>query len=123
MKKITTNVTYKVPEWNYCNHSKLGKPFKEKCRFCVKQGSSYVCVLHNVVLRSEGNMLVCKDSSCARATITSKNIVEDTMHVDPISIMKIAIKDYSKAYSKLIAEGYQSNMAQQLAQQHVLGGK
>ena len=61
MKRVKTTVTYKVPDWEFCNCSRLGKPTKDMCRFCVKHGKNYVCVLHNMPLDVVEGILVKKD--------------------------------------------------------------
>lgn len=124
MKRIKTIVTYKVPDWEYCNHSSLGQPTKDKCRFCVKQGKAYVCALHNVPLNVEEGVLVAKHRACVHATFGARVEVTDNedIQVDPKAVMKLTMKEYRKAYSKLIKQGYPDAMADKLAQQAVTGG-
>lgn len=124
MKRVKTTVTYKVPDWEFCNHSRFGKPTKGMCRFCVKHGKSYVCVLHNMPLDIAESVLVKKDVACIRATAGFKSVVEDTdIQVDPKAVMKMTIQEYQKIYTQLLAQGYPGAMANKLAQQMVLGGK
>lgn len=123
MKKITTNVTYRVPDWCYCNHSKLGRPLKDMCRFCTKHGSAYVCTLHNMPLVVEEGKLIRKDDACIKATYGAKSVVEDEISVDPAQLIKLTIKEYRKVYSKLTKDGYPDAMAHELALQHLSGGK
>lgn len=123
MKKVKTTVTYKVPDWEFCNCSRLGKPTKDTCRFCVKHGKSYVCVLHNMPLDMIEGTLVKKDMACIRATAGFTSEVEDDIQIDPKAVMKLTLQEYRKAYKQLIAQGYPDAMADKLAQQMIMGGK
>lgn len=123
MKKVKTTVTYKVPDWEFCNCSRLGKPTKDMCRFCVKNGKNYVCVLHNMPLDMVEGILVKKDPACIRATAGFPSEVEDTIQVDPKTVMKMTLQEYQKIYKQLLAQGYPDTMANKLAQQMLLGGK
>lgn len=122
MKRVKTTVNYKVPNWEFCNCSRLGKPTKEMCRFCVKHGKNYVCVLHNMPLDVVEGILVKKDMACIKATAGFPSKVEDTIQVDPKTVMKMTLQEYRKAYKQLIAQGYPDNMADKLAQQMTMGG-
>lgn len=124
MKRIKTTVTYKVPDWEFCNCSRLGKPTGDMCRFCVKNGKSYTCVLHNMPLDTVEGVLVKKDFACIKATAGFKSLVEDSpIQVDPKAVMKMTMQEYQKIYRQLLAQGYPDAMANKLAQQAVLGGK
>lgn len=119
MHSISTSVTYKVPDWNYCNI----KGTKDKCRFCIKSGKGHVCVLHNMPLASEGTLVI-KERDCIRASAGYKSVVEDTeVNIDPKTVMKMTMQEYRKIYNKLLAQGYPDVMADKLAQQSLLGGK
>ena len=122
MKLVKTTVNYKVPDWEFCNCSRLGKPTKDMCRFCVKHGKNYVCVLHNMQLDVVEGILVKKDMACIKATAGFPSEVEDTIQVDPKTVMKMTLQEYRKAYKQLIAQGYPDNMADKLAQQMTMGG-
>lgn len=124
MKRIKTTVIYKVPDWEFCNCSRLGKPTGDMCRFCVKCGKSYKCVLHNMPLDTVEGVLVKKDLACIKATAGFKSLVEDNpIQVDPKAVMKMTMQEYQKAYKQLLAQGYPDAMANKLAQRAVLGGK
>ena len=124
MKKVKTTVNYKVPDWEFCNCSRLGKPTKDMCRFCVKHGKNYVCVLHNMPLGVVEGMIVKKDTACIKATAGFPSEVEDNdVQVDPKTVMKMTMQEYQKIYKQLLAQGYPATMANKLAQQMVLGGK
>ena len=122
MKRVKTTVNYKVPDWEFCNCSRLGKPTKDMCRFCVKHGKNCVCVLHNMPLDVVEGILVKKDIACIKATAGFPSEVEDTIKVDPKTVMKMTLQEYRKAYKQLIAQGYPDNMADKLAQQMTMGG-
>ena len=123
MKRIKTTVTYKVPDWDFCNCSRLGKPTKDRCRFCVKSGKKHVCVLHNMPLEVVEGTLVKKDLACIRATAGFASIIEDNdVQVDPKAVMKMTMQEYQKIYKQLLAQGYPDAMSSKLAQQIVLEG-
>lgn len=123
MKRVKTTVNYKVPDWEFCNCSRLGKPTKDTCRFCAKHGKGYVCVLHNMPLDTFEGTLVKKDMACVRATAGFTSEVEDDIQIDSKTVMKLTLQEYRKAYKRLIAQGYPDAMADKLAQQMTLGGK
>ena len=122
MKRVKTTVNYKVPDWEFCNYSRLGKPTKDMCRFCVKHGKNYICVLHNMPLDIVEGTLVKKDIACIKATTGFPSEVEGTIQVDPKTVMKITLQEYRKAYKQLIAQGYPDSISDKLAQQMTMGG-
>lgn len=124
MKRVKTTITYKVPDWQYCNHSCCGKPTKDKCRFCVKYGKSHVCVLHNMPLDLFDGVLIKKTEDCIRATCGFKSEVkdEDIIQADPKTVMKLTLQEYRKAYNKFIKQGYPDAIADKMAQQLTMGG-
>lgn len=122
MKRVKSTVSYKVPNWEFCNCSRLGKPTKDTCRFCVKHGKGYVCVLHNMPLDTVEGTLVKKDMACIRATAGFTSEVEDDIQIDPKAVMKLTLQEYRRAYKQLIAQGYPDAMADKLAQQMIMGG-
>ena len=122
MKRVKTVVTYKVPDWEFCNCLSFGKPTKDACRFCVKHGKGYVCVMHNMPLDMVEGILIKKDLACVRATAGFTSEVEDTVQVDPKTVLKMTLQEYRKTYKQLIAQGYPDAMADKLAQQMTMGG-
>ena len=122
MKRVKTVVTYKVPDWEFCNCSSFGKPTKGACRFCVKHNKGHVCVLHNMPLDMVEGILIKKDLACVRATAGFTSEVEDTVQVDPKTVLKMTLQEYRKTYKQLIAQGYPDAMADKLAQQMTMGG-
>lgn len=127
LKKITTEITYKVPAWEYCNHQAtiLGQPSKDKCRFCVKEKDHYRCALYNEILTSEG-ALISKSRCCqkAMAGFKSKVVDADDMapSVDPRLIVKTTISEYNKIRKQLISQGYPETIAEKVAKETLLGG-
>lgn len=122
MKRVKTVVTYKVPDWEFCNCSSFGKPTKDACRFCVKHGKGHVCVMHNMPLDMAEGILIKKDLACVRATAGFTSEVEDTVQVDPKTVLKMTLQEYRKTYKQLIAQGYPDAIADKLAQQMTMGG-
>lgn len=129
LKKVTTNITYRVPTWNYCNMIKpgtLSKPTNEKCRFCVKDGKGYRCALYNSTLDVKDTVLVRKTRDCEKATVGYKSIVEDVPDVDPTptiepkKLMKTTIQLYNKTRKQLLSQGYPAALADQVAMDFVL---
>ena len=128
LKKIKTDVTYRVPAWNNCNlvvSGTLTEPSREMCRFCVKEGKGYRCALYNISLDIENGTMPVKARACQKATARSSSTVEDTPEpsVDPKRIVKAAISGYNKMYKKLLNDGYPAALAEQLATEYMLGGK
>lgn len=126
MIKIKTTVTYKVPEWGYCNHAAgLTKVSKDMCRFCVKTGKgSFACALHNLPLEVEQGFVAIKCPQCVKAGLSRHAELEDgTVQVDPKDIIKATMSEYRKVYSKLVSQGYPDVVADKLAQKFLLGGE
>ena len=129
MKKIKTTVTYKVSDGFYCNlrqEKHKGFPANQRCRFCTQVSkNNFVCVLHNMPLVVEEGCLIRKDKACIRnMAYKSQTVpdVDDTIQVDPKTVMKMTLQEYRKAYKQLIAQGYPDAMADKLAQQMTMGG-
>lgn len=131
LKKVTTNVTYRVPAWNYCNMqgNAFGKPSKEKCRFCVKDGAHHRCALYNEVLDVTEGILLKKTRDCAKAVAGFRSIVEDVEEtteapiVDSKLIVKTTIQEYNKVRKQLISQGYPEVIADKVAYEYMTGGK
>lgn len=126
MIKVTTKVTYRVPEWAYCNcQATLLKPSKDKCRFCVKDGKNYRCALYNEMLSTSQGTLVEKTRACVKAGcgFNSEVVDEVTPAIEPQAIISMAINEYRKVYKSLRDQGYPEPMADKLAQQYMNGGK
>lgn len=126
MIKITTKVTYRVPDWAYCNcQGSLTKPSKDKCRFCIKEGKNFRCALYNEMLDTTQGTLVVKTRACVKAGCGFASVVEDNPApaVEPKELMKLAIDEYRKTYKNLINQGYPEAIADKIARQYLLGGK
>lgn len=131
VKKVTTEITYRVPAWGHCNlqGNILGQPSKEKCRFCVKEKGHYLCALYNEVLETSQGTLVNKARCCERATAGFNSVVVDVeeqapaLTVDPKMLIKTTITEYNKLRKQLIAQGYPETIAEKVASEYLLGGK
>lgn len=130
LKKVTTEVTYRVPAWGYCNMqgNVFGQPSKEKCRFCVKEKGHHRCALYNEVLETDSGTLIVKARACQKATAGFNSIVEDVEDTPPVptiepkKLMKMTIAEYDKVRKQLMAQGYPESMASKAAAEYVLGG-
>ena len=132
LKKVTTNITYKVPAWEHCNLVKpgtLNKPSKDLCRFCVKENGTYRCALYNMPLDVAHGTMPIKAHDCKRAVAGFKSIVEDVKEqdklpeVDPAIIIKATLDTYEKMRKSLLSQGYPAALAETLAKEYLLGGK
>lgn len=131
LKKVTTNITYRVPAGHYCNlmaKGTLGTPSADLCRFCVKDKHGYRCALYNMPLDVSQAVLPLKTDDCIRALAGFKSVVEDvtddsTPAVDPKLLMKTTLTEYIKLRKKLIGQGYPEAIAEKVAQEALLGGK
>lgn len=127
MKAVTSTVTYAVPSWNFCNHDNLfeGSIPKTTCRFCQKnKDGSYMCLLHNQTLSTEGR-LINKRPECCRATVgLDQSIVEAARpQIDPNSIIDATIAEYSKVLKDLMNQGYPMTIAEKVAKELMTGRK
>ena len=131
LKKVTTEVTYKVPAWQYCNMVQAGsinKPAKELCRFCVKDGRMYRCALYNMPLDIAHSVYPKKTRDCERAVAGFRSIAVDIEEpdngpaVDPKLLVKATITEYEKTRKKLLAQGYPAAVAEQAAKEFLMGG-
>ena len=125
--KVTTEVTYKVPAWEFCNMQATvtGKPSKEACRFCVKERGHSRCAMYNEILTVESGTLIRKTRSCQKACASHRAVMVDAetqQVVDPKTLMKATIKEYEKLRKKLLGQGYPAALAEQLATEFVMGG-
>ena len=131
LKKIKTEITYKVPAWGHCNMqgNAWGQPSGEKCRFCVKEKGHYRCALYNEVLGTIDGTLIKKARACEKAMAGYKSVVTDvepeqpTPTVDPKKLIKSTIAEYNKVRKQLISQGYPDAIAEQVAAQFMTGGK
>lgn len=126
LKQVTTNIVYKVPDWNYCN---LTADPAKRCRFCVKDKSGYRCALYNMPLGTEETVYVVKTQDCKRATAGFKSYVRDIEDkpkeptIKPKTMMKATLDEFTKVRNKLMDQGYPLSLAEKFAREHLLGGK
>ena len=131
LKRVKTQVEYKVPAWTYCNlvaKGSLGAPSKSMCRFCVKDGKSYRCALYNEPLLSEASTLVNKCNECNRTTAGYKSVVTDVEDnagptIDPKMLIKATLVEYDKLRKQLLSQGYPAALAEKAAAAHLLENK
>lgn len=130
MKRIKSTVTYTVPSWNYCNSDNLvrGEVTKDKCRFCARVRGGHHCLLYDEALYGDGET-ICKTAKCKRATvglgaeIVTDNVAPQQPTINPKDIIKQTIELYTKTVNDLTKDGYPRQLAENLAKQHLLGGK
>ena len=128
MKKITSQVTYTVPNWNFCNNDNLlpgGRLQKDTCRFCVKTKTGYRCLLYDQPLKTDGEFID-KIRECCKATAGFASRIEDAPLVptlEPHELMKQTIDLYAKTVNELLSQRYPRTIAEQVAKQHILGNK
>lgn len=126
MKRIKSAVSYKVPNWNYCNVDRFdidATPSKQVCQFCIKERGGYRCALYDQPLMSDGKQ-VQKLRACCKATAGFESVIEpaEAPTIKPKDLMKATINLYNKTVNDLISQGYQRQIAEQVAEKHVLGG-
>lgn len=127
MKRIRSEVEYKVPHWNFCNRddNELHRVPKELCQFCVKtKDGTTQCMLHNVTLRRVGGFVekakACCDATVGiRATIVADNVEAPLPEVDPKLLITQTIDLYSKTVNALLNQGYPRPIAENVAKQHI----
>lgn len=126
MKKITSTVSYRVPDWNFCNMNKFdfdATMSKETCRFCVKTRQGPQCLLYNEDLSVKGEM-ISKTKACCRASAGYSSTIEsdpDLPTVNPKELMRQTIDLYTKTVNGLISQGYPRAIADMVAKNHVIG--
>ena len=127
MKKLKTEVTYKVPSWNFCNMETgtmfTGKVSKETCRFCIKKNGAYRCILHNEPLTYDGAFIDKTEGCCVATAGVGIEILEPApVAIEPKKIIKMAIDEYTAQVGMLVAQGYPQAMAEKFAKQSLFGG-
>lgn len=127
MKTIKSNVTYKVPHWNFCNVDRFdmdATPSKQLCQFCIKTKTGYKCALYNESLASKEGA-VAKTQGCCRATAGFASVIEPPAPptINPLDLIKQTIDMYSKTVNDLINQGYPRAMAESAAKQYILNSK
>lgn len=126
MKKVTSTISYRVPDWNFCNVNKFdfdATMSKELCRFCVKTKDGPTCILYNEDLSVKGGM-ISKTRACCMASAGYSSTVnsEPTVPVvKPKDIIKHTLETYLKTVESLVKDGYPRNLASTIAKKHTLG--
>ena len=125
MKKVTSTISYRVPNWNFCNVNKFdydATMSKELCRFCIKTRYGHQCLLYDKTLSVKGE-LVSKTEACCRASAgysSTINTEPDLPTVNPRDLMKQTIDMYNKTVEGLIRKGYPRAVANTVAKKHIL---
>ena len=110
MKKIRTEVSYKVPHWAFCNcdANEMNDVTKDVCKFCVtKRGGERRCVLYDESLTVVDG-LVSKSEGCKKATAGIKSVIESDRvaptgpSVQPKILITQTIELYSKTVNDLL---------------------
>ena len=126
MKKINSQVTYIVPNWNFCNNDNLlpgGRLQKDTCQFCAKTKSGARCLLYNKSL-SVNDGFISKVRECCKATAGFASTIDNTKEVPtvgPLELMEQTINLYDKTVKDLMAQSYPRAIAEKVARKHVLG--
>lgn len=117
----------RVPSWNFCNYDGQtadNRFSKELCRFCKSTKQGHYCLLHEKWLMAD-NTFVHKTSDCIEATAGYAITVDEPVPtsgptIQPKVIIKETLKSYKKAVNELVAQGLPRNMAETLAEKHIL---
>lgn len=123
MFKLKANVTYKVPEWDYCNNQMLLRPSETDgtfCRFCFKKGGKACCSLYNELLDVVGGNAVKKHPMCIKVCQSKRKIttIEDidiVSRVDPKAVAAAVLKEYRRVYQAFIRQGMTDSVAHNMA--------
>ena len=118
MRKITTKIVFRIPSGMYCN---LEVDQRQYCRFCTKTRNRYICVLHNIPLMHNGELML-KDKACVK--MDNKHGIEEPPQpkaADPKLLKKATLMEYKKLYKLFVSQGYPHEIADKVAEQQVLG--
>ena len=127
MRKIKLELKFRVPSWGFCIHDVYTEDLrqsKDVCRFCVKDRKGhYSCVLYDESLASDPDFIY-KTKRCLDATagyaVTLDEPTPKAPIVDPKQIIREALSIYNKTLNDLIKQGYPRQLAEKVAQQHLL---
>lgn len=124
MKYIESRISYKVPNWNYCNVDRFdydATPSKQVCQFCIKERGGHRCALYNKPLMSNGQEIQ-KLPQCCKATAGYESVIEPAAAptIPPKDLMKQTIELYNKTVNELLSQGYPRQMAELAAKKHIL---
>lgn len=125
MKRIQSQVTYTVPNWNFCNNDNLlpgGRLQKDTCRFCVKTKDGHRCLLYDKPLKTDGEFID-KVRECCKATAGFASVIDEAPPVptiQPRELMKQTIELYNKTVNELLSQGYPKSIAETVAKKHLL---
>ena len=127
MKYIESTITYRVPNWNFCNVDRFdidATPSKQVCQFCIKTKDGHRCALYDQPLMSDGKQIQ-KVRQCCKATAGFASVIapaiEETPTIKPKDLIEATINMYNKTVNELLSQGYPRQMAELAAKKHVLG--
>lgn len=125
MKRIRSQVEYKVPHWSYCNSDSqdFDNVGKYVCKFCKKTKGGAECLLYDCSLSTDGQFID-KTRRCIQATAGIKSTivsdsVESRVTVEPKKIIKQAVSLYIKTFNDLLNQGYPRQMAESIAKEYM----
>lgn len=124
MKQVKVTVKYKVPSWNFCNYDTGRGVSNVVCRFCEKRGPGYHCQLYDTPLKFDGTLIDKNRTCCKNTAGFGIEISEpEVPTVDPKELMRQTLQIYNKTLNELLRQGYPRQIAEQVAQSHLLGNK
>lgn len=115
MLNVTTTVSYKIPSNDSCRLSN-----RNLCRFCtLSPTGGFQCVLHDEELDvKRGTVFKCTAClDCHNSTHTHTG--DPVIDVEPMSIVKHAVNEFSRVYKALRRRNYSESIALSLAKEHV----
>lgn len=125
MKKAKFKLHCKIPSWNFCNldiYTQNKTYSKKTCRFCQKNKEGYHCLIYNEPLKNDPTF-VYKTSGCINATAGFEEVVTELQvpPVDPKTIVRETVKEYTRVLKDLMSQGYPQGLAEKLAIKYVTG--
>ena len=127
MRKVKTQLQFRVPSWNYCtldDFTANGRFSKETCRFCDKTKSGHHCLLFDKKLAADADF-VYKTSACIDMTAGDAVTIDEPtpVAIDPKLIVRETLKSYKKTVAQLVAQKYPRSLAETVAEKMIIDGK
>lgn len=117
MKRMTTTVTYKVPNGTFCNHTMHKSTPLTRCRFCTDLGKNvFTCVLYNEPLKVIEGALIYKSADC----LNKVGIVEEAVSINSKELIKYSVTQYRKLYVLFMDQGLPEPLAHKTAYEEVV---
>lgn len=125
MRQVKVAMKIRVPSWNFCtldDFTANGRYSSEVCRFCVKTSKGYRCALYDESLATE-DRFVRKAQRCIKVSAGYPDEPSPPVPpIDPKLVAQDAVKEYKKTVAYLLSQGYTRSLAENVAEQSVLGG-